>query len=72
MFDVGRDLPPELAGVLLAEVDLVVGAAEPNRSIWSAGPPSRVVFEFNGDALRHRGLRACDGLSAPYKISRCR
>src|SRR5262249_2891620 len=41
---------------------------EPQRLIrWAA---IKVVFEFDTDPLRHRGLHDCDELPAPYKINR--
>jgi hypothetical protein len=70
MFDVGRDLPAELAGILLAEVDLVFGAAEPEPQRLIRWASIKVIFEFDSDPLCHRGLHDCDGLSAPYKINR--
>jgi hypothetical protein len=70
VFDVGRDLPAEPAGILLAEVDLVFGAAQPEPQRLLRWTSIKVVFEFNNDPLRHPGLHDCDGLSAPYKISR--
>jgi hypothetical protein len=41
MVNVGRDLPAEPAGILLAEVDLVVGAAEPEPQRLIRRAPSR-------------------------------
>ena len=70
MFNVGRDLPAEPAGVLLAEVDLVVGAAEPEPQRLIRWASIKVVFEFDSDPLRHHGLHDSGELSAPYKINR--
>ena len=53
MFDVGRDLPAEPAGILLAEVDLVFGAAEPEPQRLICWASIKVVFEFDSDPLRH-------------------
>src|SRR5438876_11754003 len=65
MFDVGRDLPAERAGVLLTEIDFVFGAAEPEPQRLDCWASIKVVFEFDSDPLCHRGLHDCDGLSAP-------
>jgi len=70
MFYVGRDLPAESDGILLIKVDLVFGAAEPEPQRLIRWASIKVVFEFDSDPLRHRGLHDCDGLSAPYKINR--
>jgi len=70
MVNVGRDLPAEPAGILLAEVDLVVGAAEPEPQRLIRWAAIKVVFEFDSDPLRHHGLHGYGELSAPYKINR--
>src|SRR6266566_2539632 len=61
MFDVGRDLPAESAGILLAEVDLVLQAAYPEPQRLHCWASIKVVFEFYSDPLRHRGLHDCVG-----------
>src|SRR6266566_967174 len=61
MFDVGRDLPAESAGILLAEVDLVLQAAYPEPQRLHCWASIKVVFEFYSDPLRHRGLHDCMG-----------
>src|SRR6266513_820382 len=62
MFYVGRDLPAESDGILLIKVDLVFGAAEPEPQRLIRWASIKVVFEFDTDPLRHRGLHDCDGL----------
>jgi len=69
MLDVGRDLPAELAGIRLSEVDLVFHAAEPEPQRLVCGASIKVVFEFDTDPLCHRDIRDCDGLCVPYKIN---
>jgi hypothetical protein len=56
--------------VLLAEVDLVFRAAEPEPQRFVCWASIKVVFEFDTYPLRHHGLRDRDELSAPYKINR--
>ena len=52
----------------LFEIDLVVRAAQPEPQRLVCWASIKVVFEFDSDPLRHLGLHACNGLSAPYKI----
>jgi len=49
MFDVGRDLPAERAGILLIEIDLVVRAAQPEPQRLVCWASIKVVFEFDSD-----------------------
>jgi hypothetical protein len=49
MFDVGRDLPAERTGILLAEVDLVFRAVEPEPQRLVSWAAIKVVFEFDSD-----------------------
>jgi hypothetical protein len=37
----GRQLLAERPGILLVQIDLILGATDPNRTVSSAGPPSR-------------------------------
>jgi hypothetical protein len=55
--DVGRDLLAEGGGVLRAEVDLVVGAVEPEPQRLVGWAAVKVVFEFDSDPLCRWSLR---------------
>ena len=71
MLDEGRELAAERGGVLSAQIDLVVGAAnsEPDRLIRR--PSVKIVFQHDGYLLCHLRLPGCDRLPARYKIN-CR
>src|SRR5215470_12489954 len=67
--DEGRELPAERVGVLGAQVDLIVGAAEPEPHRLIRRASVKVVFQCDGNLLGHPGLPCCDRLAAPYKIN---
>ena len=49
MVEVGRDLPAELAGIGLSEVDLIFLAVEPEPQGLVSGAAIKVVFEFDSE-----------------------
>src|SRR4249919_4033629 len=70
VFDERSDLPAERCGVLLARVDLVLGAAQPEPHRLIRRTAIKIVFQCDGNLLCHSRLLDCDRLPAPYKINR--
>src|SRR5215472_7975962 len=68
--DEQSDLPAERRGVLLAQIDLVLRAVQPEPHRLRRRAPIKIVFQRDRYLLRHRGLPECDRLPAPYKINR--
>jgi hypothetical protein len=69
MFDERCDLPAERRGVLVAQVDLIFGAAQPEPHGLIRRAAIKIVFQRDGYLLRHPRLPDCDRLPAPYKIN---
>jgi hypothetical protein len=69
MFDERCELPTERCGVLLAQIDLVFGTAQPEPHSLCRRASIKIVLERDGYLLCHPGLPDCDRLSAPYKIN---
>jgi hypothetical protein len=68
VFDVRREPLAERPGVLLAQVDLVRRAAEPELHRLVGRASVQIVFECDGHLRCHPRLHDSDGLSALYKI----
>jgi hypothetical protein len=64
-------LPTKRCSVPLAQIDLIIGAAEaePHRLIRRAS--IKIVVEFDGYPLGHPGLPDCDRLFVPYRQINC-
>src|SRR6266496_6328965 len=69
VFDERCDLPAERRGVLGAQVDLVLGAAQPEPHRLIRRTAIKNVFQCDGNLLCHPRLLDCDRLPAPYKIN---
>jgi hypothetical protein len=52
----GCELTIECVGVFLAQIDLVVGAADPELDRLLRRVSVKIVFERDGHLLGHRGL----------------
>jgi hypothetical protein len=62
-----RQLAAERPRVVLAQVDLIRRAAEPEPHRLIRRAPVKIVFQHDGYLRCHPGLLDCDGLSAPYR-----
>src|SRR5438876_10065833 len=69
MFYEGCDLPPERRGVLLAQIDLVLCAAQPESHRLISRASIKIVFQCDGDLLCHPGLPWLRSGISPYKIN---
>jgi hypothetical protein len=55
MIDEGCQLAAERAGVLLAQIDLVLRAVYPEPHRFGRRAPIKIIFEFDGNPLYHPG-----------------
>jgi hypothetical protein len=55
VLDERRELPAERIGVLCAQIDLVIGTAEPKSHRLIRRAPIKVIFQRHGYLLRHPG-----------------
>jgi hypothetical protein len=61
MIDERCELLAERRGVLLAQIDLILGAIDPKSPVSPAGPPIKIILELDGHLLRHPSFPATLG-----------
>ena len=61
MIDERCELAAERRGVLLAQIDLILGAIDPEAHRLVCRAPIKIILEFDGYLLCHHGLLAALG-----------